>query len=110
MMNDVVNQVVVDTVIPVLVSLISAFVLLVVRNLNTWMKARLTNEQYVFVQSLVKSAVSAAEQYAGSKEGEIKKTLVLTAVTQALHERGVKISPQELDILIEDTVRKEFAK
>lgn len=109
-MNDFVNQVVVETVIPVLVSLISAFVLLVVRNLNTWMKARLTNEQYVFAQSLVKSAVSAAEQYAGSKEGEIKKNLVLTAVTQALQERGVKITPQELDILIEDTVRKEFAK
>ena len=109
-MNDVFNQVIVETVIPVLVSLISAFVLLVVRNLNTWMKARLTNEQYLFTQSLVKSAVSAAEQYAGSKEGEVKKTLVLTAVTQALQDRGVKISPQELDILIEDTVRKEFAK
>lgn len=109
-MNDVFNQVLVETVIPVLVSLISAFVLLVVRNLNTWMKARLTNEQYLFTQSLVKSAVSAAEQYAGSKEGEVKKNLVLTAVTQALQERGVKISPQELDILIEDTVRKEFAK
>lgn len=109
-MNDVVNQVIVETVIPVLVSLISAFVLLVVRNLNTWMKARLTNEQYLFAQSLVKSAVSAAEQYAGSKEGEIKKNLVLTAVTQTLQERGVKITPQELDILIEDTVRKEFAK
>lgn len=110
MMNDVFNQVIVETVIPVLVSLISAFVLLVVRNLNTWMKARLTNEQYLFTQSLVKSAVSAAEQYAGSKEGEVKKNLVLTAVTQTLQERGVKISPQELDILIEDTVRKEFAK
>jgi LL-H family phage holin len=110
MMNDVLNQFVVETVIPIIVSVISAFVLLIVRNLNTWMKARLTNEQYAFAQSLVKAAVSAAEQYAGSGEGETKKTLVLTAVTQALQERGVKISPQELDILIEDTVRKDLAK
>lgn len=110
MMNDIINQVVIETVIPILVSLISAFVLLVVRNLNGWMKARLTTEQFAFAQSIVKSAVSAAEQYAGSKEGETKKALVLTAVSQALNERGVKITPQELDILIEDNVRREFAK
>ena len=109
MMSEI-NQVVIETVIPILVSLISAFVLLLVRNLNGWMKARLTNEQYAFAQSIVKAAVSAAEQYAGSKEGETKKSLVLTAATQALNERGVRITPQELDILIEDSVRREFAK
>jgi hypothetical protein len=105
-----VNQIVIETVIPVLVSLISALVLLVVRNLNNWMKARLTNEQYAFVESLVKTAVGAAEQYAGSGEGERKKALVLTTVSQVLNDRGLKITPQELDILIENSVRKEFAK
>lgn len=106
MMNEVFAQI----VLPLLVSLISAFVLLVVRNTNAWLKARLTTAQYEFIEQIVRTAVGAAEQYAGSGEGERKKTMVLTAVTQSLQERGLKISPQELDILVENTVRKEFAK
>jgi hypothetical protein len=110
MMNETINQTLVQVVLPVLVSLISAFVLLVVRNTNAWLKARLTSAQYEFIEAIVRTAVGAAEQYAGTGEGERKKTMVLTAVTQTLQERGLKISPQELDILIENSVRKEFAK
>ena len=104
------NDILIQTVIPIIVSLISAFVLLVVRNTDKWLKAKLSSEQYSFVSTVVATAVGAAEQYAGSGEGERKKQMVLQAVTEVLDRRGIHVNAQELDILIENSVRKEFAK
>jgi len=104
------DQILINTVIPILATVISGFVLLVVRNTNQWIKARTTEEQYRFIEQVVTTAVNAAEQYLGSGEGEQKKRLVLTAATQVLQKRGIDVDADQLDIAIEAAVRKEFAK
>jgi LL-H family phage holin len=104
------DQFILDTVIPLLVTVISAFVLLVVRNTNQWIKTRATDEQYRFIEHVVSTAVNAAEQYLGSGEGEQKKRLVLTAATQVLQKRGINVDEDQLDLAIEAAVRKELAK
>lgn len=104
------DQIFIETVIPLLVTVISGFVLLVVRNTNQWVKARVTGEQYRFIEHVVTTAVNAAEQYLGSEEGEQKKRLALTAATQVLQKRGIDVDVDQLDIAIEAAVRREFAK
>lgn len=57
------------------------------------------------VQDVITTAVRAAEQtVTGSGEGKIKKKQVVDLVTKYLQERGISLSSEQLDQMIEECV------
>ena len=66
-----------------------------------WLRIKLTNEKLDSVQMWVNIAVAAAEQmFSEPKSGKYKKTYV----AEFLKTKGITITDQELDALIESAV------
>ena len=92
------NEVTFD-ILKLVVSIATAVVTLY---LIPYLKSQTTTKQQEEVAKIVEIAVKAAEQTLAS--GTVKKNEVITFVTQWLTERGIKITDEQLDKLIESAV------
>ena len=85
-------------VVSVCASLITVFAIPYLRRLTQ-------NEKTSGICEAIQVAVSAAEQtITGSGKGKDKKEMALQYVTEWMNKHGVKISPEQLDGLIEAAV------
>lgn len=95
--NDV-TFIILKVVVSVVTVIVTGFV---VPALKSYIDDRKNSQIY----SLIETAVRAAEQtITGSGKGAIKKEQVVELVTKWLQERGLSISEDQLDQLIEESV------
>lgn len=73
---------------------------------KSWLDARTTKEDRENIVSVVKTAVSAAEQIYQSKTGEKLGTKRKEYVMKLLAEQNLKIDTDLLDAMVEEEVRK----
>ena len=90
----------IDLIIKVIIPVLGALVTYI---LIPFIKEKTTAEQRDNIYFWVKVAVQAAEMvYQEKGKGQLKKKYVL----QFLNEKGIKITSEELDILIESAVKE----
>lgn len=90
-----------------LVQFIIIFVIgLITKYLIPWLKTKSDNEALQHIEEWVRNAVSAAEQViTGSLQGANKKEYVLDNIHKLLNEKGIKITEEQLEMLIEAAVK-----
>ncbi len=94
-----------DILMDVLKAVVSLATLLIVRYLIPWIKAQIENSKYSWLVELVADAVKYAEQtITGSGKGEEKKELVVQYITNQLRIRGIGITEDQMEALIESAV------
>lgn len=91
-----------DMVLRILEFVILVIVGLVARYLIPYLKTKVTTTQQTEILEIVNIAVKAAEQTLNG--GKVKKADVVSFVSKYLDERGIKISEEQLDKLIEAAV------
>lgn len=95
------NQIVMD----LLKWVVALLGFIVARYLVPWIKAQVANSQYAWMSALVEDAVKYAEQtIVGSGKGEEKKDLVVQYITNQLQIKGIGITEDQMDALIESAV------
>lgn len=106
----VIIQVAVTVIVPVLGALIAAYVGKLIQDIKLKMDA----EQLAFVGDLVARFVAAAEQYALSGKlselGKDKKVWVVERVQEFLDQKGILVDFGVIADLIEAEVIKQFGK
>lgn len=101
------QQILFNIIYCVCYALILAAVKAVVTVLIPYIQAKLTKSQYEWVALIVTNAVHAYEQtIKGSGKGELKFDLVSEAVVQELKKKGISISSNQLQLLIESAVHE----
>lgn len=80
---------------------------LITRYVVPWLKTKLDSEKLNVLEIWVKAAVTAAEQvFFGSSMGSEKKVYVTDAIKKYLDSKGLKITDEQLNILIEAAVKE----
>lgn len=80
---------------------------LITRYVVPWLKTKLDAEKFNTLEQWVKLAVAAAEQvYCKNCQGIEKKTYVMVELKKYLASKGIKITEEQLDILIEAAVKE----
>lgn len=101
------QQILFNIIYCVCYALILAAVKAVVTVLIPYIQAKLTKSQYEWAALIVTNAVHAYEQtIKGSGKGELKFDLVSEAVVQELKKKGISISSNQLQLLIESAVHE----
>lgn len=92
-----------ETVIGLIVTVLSV---IVIPKIKVWLSNKLTSSQINIIQTIVCSAVLAAEQiYAqAEKSGSSKKKFVMEYVENKLAEFGMTVDSKEIEIYIEQAV------
>lgn len=89
-------------------SLAVSYVVLLLHKWNGYLKTKLNAEELDFVQRMGDFAVQAAEQSGLGKvivnEAKTKKGLAETLLSQTLSKYGVKVTPEQLDAILEEAV------
>ncbi len=70
-----------------------------------WLKQKTENEQTQQILTWVKQAVLMAQQVHWAKTGAERKEIVLDILHRLLEEKGIKITDEQLDTLIEAAVK-----
>ena len=79
--------------------------LLIARHVIPWLKAQTQNEQTQEIVKWVEQAVLMAQQVHWAKTGAEKKQIVIQILHGILAEKGLQISDEQLDTLIEAAVK-----
>lgn len=89
-------------------SLAVSYLVLLLHKWNGYLKTKLNAEELDFVQRMGDFAVQAAEQSGLGKvvanEAKSKKGLAEVLLSQTLAKYGVKITPEQLDAILEEAV------
>jgi hypothetical protein len=89
-------------------SLAVSYLVLLLHKWNNYLKTKLNAEELDFVQRMGDFAVQAAEQSGLGKvvanEAKAKKGLAETLLSQTLAKYGVKVTPEQLDAILEEAV------
>lgn len=95
------NEIIMDVVKTCIV--LATFI--ITRYLVPWLKAQIENSEYKWMATIVEDAVKYAEQtIRESGKGEEKKALVLEFIQNQLTIKGIKVTDEQLDALIESAV------
>lgn len=94
---------VLETVIGLIVTILSV---VVIPKVKVWLSNKLTASQIDIMQTVVYSAVLAAEQIyiQSEKSGQSKKKFVMEYVENKLSEFGMTVDSKEIEIYIEQAV------
>lgn len=79
---------------------------LITRYLIPWLKSRTDNELMSSVIDWTAQAVLAVEQTQGAGDGEHKKYLVREFVQTILDQKGISLTDEEIDTIIEAAVKQ----
>lgn len=94
-----------EYVIDVLVFVITVIGVILTKNVIPYIKTLIKTSEYADIYDIVEVAVKAAEQKCTApKQGKAKKADVLTFVSRWLDNKGIHITEDELDRLIEAAV------
>lgn len=94
-----------EFMIDVLVFVITVLCIILTKNVIPYIKTLIKTSDYADIYDIVETAVKAAEQKCTTpKQGKAKKADVYSFVSSWLREKGIHISEDELDRLIEAAV------
>lgn len=79
--------------------------LLIARYAVPWLKQKTENEKTEQILVWVEQAVLMAQQVHWAKTGEERKQIVLGILKQIIEEKGIQITDEQLDTLIEAAVK-----
>ena len=79
--------------------------LLIARYAVPWLKQRAENEKMEQIIVWVEQAVLMAQQVHWAKTGEERKQIVLEILKKIIEEKGIEITDEQLDTLIEAAVK-----
>ena len=97
-MNDVLFSVI-QIVVVIILGLVSRYVI-------PWLKMKLDSEKGAQLLSWVQTAVTAAEQIiTGESKGSERKAFVTEYMAKLLKEKGINITDEQLNLLIESAVK-----
>lgn len=82
----------------------SIAILLITSYLIPWLKGKIGEDKYRVIENYTELAVRSAEQLYTPEEWKLKKSYVLSCVTEKLEEVGLYISETELNNIIEGWV------
>ena len=93
-----------DFTFNILKIVIAVAVAMIARYLVPYIKAKIEEDKYAQLVVLVHTAVQAAEQTLGPRDGALKKEQVVKFITEYMNKVGVIITDKQLDNLIEAAV------
>lgn len=94
-----------DYVIDVLVFVITVLGIILTKNVIPYIKTLIKTSDYADIFDIVEVAVKAAEQKCNApKQGKAKKAEVYSFVSHWLENKGIHLSEDEIDRLIEAAV------
>ena len=94
-----------DFLFEVLLFVVTVCSVIITKTIIPWIKAKIHESEYAEVYEIVETAVKAAEQKCKApKQGKVKKADVLAYVSQWLESKGIKLTEDDLDRLIEAAV------
>ena len=94
-----------EMMMEVLKVIVMLAVLLVTRYLIPWIKAQIGAKQMDEIRAWVKDAVLMAQQVHEAKPGEERKAIVVDLIRKMLIKKNIDISEEQLNMLIEATVK-----
>lgn len=80
--------------------------ILIARYLIPWLKSSVDEYQMNQIYTIIQSGVQMAQQVHSSEPGETRKAIVVNYVHRMLSEKGLHITEEELDTLIEAFVKQ----
>ena len=80
--------------------------LIIARYLVPWLKVSIDEHQMDQIFTIIQSGVQMAQQVHGAESGETRKAIVVNYVHRMLSQKGLSISEEELDVLIEAFVKQ----
>lgn len=94
-----------DMILEALKVVVMLAVLLVVRYVIPWIKAKIGAEKMEEVKTWVNAAVLMAQQVYNAKTGPERKAIVVDLIRGMLIKKNIDISTEQLDMLIEAAVK-----
>lgn len=92
-----------ETLFTIIKYAIGILALVVFRYVIPFVKLKLENSKYANVLDFIETCINAAESIYKNipKSGEEKKNYVIDAVTEYINEKGVKLTNEQVNILIQ---------
>ena len=97
-----------NAVLPVLATALAGLVIAWLTKVINEIKAKLSDDAEWAIREAVRAAVLAAEQVHLKDSAIDKKEYALTAATNWLESKGIKFDLNQLDVLIEASVMRQF--
>lgn len=95
-----------DITFEVLKLIVMVVAVVVARYLIPWLKTSVNEYKMNQIIRIIESAVQMAQQVYSSEPGEARKEIVVNYVHRMLVKKGLSISEEELDTLIEAFVKQ----
>jgi LL-H family phage holin len=94
-----------NTLITVTVPVLVACLVLGVKHVADFLRAKAGKEQWAFIETLSASTVSAVEQKLASADGSLKKTQAVDILKQHLKRHGITLTDDTISATIEASVK-----
>ncbi len=95
-----------DITFEVLKLIVMVVAVVIARYLIPWLKTSVNEYKMNQIIRIIESAVQMAQQVYSSETGEARKEIVVNYVHRVLMKKGLSISEEELDTLIEAFVKQ----
>lgn len=100
------SQIVMDLITALMCGVVTWAIHAVIKHVVPFIETKLKESQYSWAAEIIANAVRAYEQtITGSKRGEEKFEFVMDFVNRELRKLGIKLSEQQITILIEAAVQ-----
>lgn len=94
-----------EYMVEIVIFVITVCGVILTKNVIPYLKALVKNSEYSDIYDMVETAVKAAEQKCSQpKQGKAKKAEVVAFITHWLNEKGINLTEDEIDRIIEATV------
>lgn len=90
-----------DAILNAAIVIITGLIGIVARKIVEWMNAKGISEKLIAKEDSVKVAINAVEQIAINEKGPEKKDMAIKFLVTILNENGIKMTKEEMDIMIE---------
>lgn len=95
-----------DFTLEALKLIVMGVAILIARYLIPWLKASVDEYKMEQIITIIESGVQMAQQVHSEEPGAARKQIVINYVHRMLQEKGLTISEEELDVLIEAFVKQ----
>lgn len=100
------NQILMDLIVAITCGVITWAIRTVIKHVVPFIESKLKESQYSWAADIIANAVRAYEQtVSGSGMGEDKFQLVMAYVNRELSKLGIKLSEEQITVLIESAVQ-----
>ena len=100
------SQIVMDLIVAITCGVVTWAIQTAIKHVIPFVETKLKESQYSWAADIIANAVRAYEQtITGSKRGEEKFEFVMDFVNRELRKLGIKLSEQQITVLIESAVQ-----